>query len=226
MLKQMKYEVSVENSCHGTAEAEAAFRMEVLVRWREGSEAMHSTKENCLPNYGFWRGSLLLGGYRANEVQSAYFWLHSPRSRKCKAFVFLIALVAGINHWKELQCGLSMEMLHKGNHLNNSPRFSPVDLYSLGREESGVSMLGLCSRGWSRALSGWMTTCQEEGRESEEWKEPCFRIQSSNPSTRTRSPTGMGWKTSNLSISWTSICGTFYEPSIVTHDAFRDAEKS
>lgn len=48
----------------------------------------------------------------------------------------------------------------RGNHLNNSPRFSPVDLYSLGREESGLSVLCLCSCGWSRALSGWMTMCQ------------------------------------------------------------------
>lgn len=84
MLKQIKYEVSVENSCHGTAEAEAAFRMEVLVRWREGTEAMHSTKENCLPNYGFWRGSLLLGGYRANEVQSAYSGYIHPEAESAR----------------------------------------------------------------------------------------------------------------------------------------------
>lgn len=85
MLKQMKYERSVENS----AEAEAAFRMEVLVRWREGSEAMHSTKENCLPNYGSWRVSVLLGGHGANEVQSAYSGYIHPEAESARSLFSL-----------------------------------------------------------------------------------------------------------------------------------------
>lgn len=100
----------------------------------------------------------------------------------------------------------------RGDYLNNSPRFSPLDLHHLGREESGWSILRLCGRGWSRAPSGWMTACQAKGRESEEQQEPCFRIQSSDPRTRTMS---VGWKTSNTSFRWTSIGGTFYLPNTV-----------
>ena len=35
----------------------------------------------------------------------------------CEIFIFFVAVVAEINHAKELQCGLFVEMLHKGEPL-------------------------------------------------------------------------------------------------------------
>lgn len=78
-----------------------------------------------------------------------------------------------------------------------------------------------CGGGWSRALSGWMTVCQAKGRNQKNGKK-----HTSGYKFRIRRPPCVGWETSNTSISWISIGGTFYLPNSVTHHAFRDTEKS
>lgn len=50
---------------------------------------MHSTKENCLPNYGSWRVSVLLGGHGANEVQSAYSGYIHPEAESARSLFSL-----------------------------------------------------------------------------------------------------------------------------------------
>lgn len=52
---------------------------------------------------------------RCNLPTLAIFTL--KKKMLCKIFIFFVAVVAEINHSKELQCGLSVEMLHKGEPL-------------------------------------------------------------------------------------------------------------
>lgn len=109
----MKYEHVSGKRATKTAEADAASGTEVPVRGAQGVWLRAPPQESCFPASGFVRGSVLLGGDGAGEAQLA----HPGRVHLGRSLVFLITVVAEITHSKQLHCGLSIEMPHKGEPL-------------------------------------------------------------------------------------------------------------
>ena len=96
------------------------------------------------------------------------------------------------------------------DHLDHSPRLASVNLHSLGREESGWSVLCLCVGKQGRTLGRWVRAHQTEGRESEEPQVTPPRRQGSKSRARTTWPLRLGREDQQPTSSWASICGSFY----------------
>lgn len=105
------------------------------------------------------------------------------------------------------------------DHLGHSPRLLSINLHSLGREESGWSVLCLFVGKQGRSLGRWVRAHQTKGRESEEPQVTPLRRQDSNSKTRVGWPLCLGREDQQSAISWTSICGFFHLSTAATYSS-------